>query len=148
MTRYGIRAIKAAVGIPVIANGDITSPEKALEVLSYTAADAVMIGRAAQGRPWIFREINHFMETGRHLPAPGPLEIGDILSGHLRQLYEFYGEYTGVRVARKHIAWYSKRQRNGNVFRQHINRLESAEAQLQYVRDYFAVLSEQQGLAA
>ena len=143
-----IRVIKAAVSIPVIANGDITSPEKALEVLRYTAADAVMIGRAAQGRPWIFREINHFMETGRHLPAPGPLEIGDILTGHLHQLYEFYGEYTGVRVARKHIAWYSKRQRNGNVFRQHINQLESADAQLQYVHDYFALLSEQRELAA
>lgn len=143
-----IRAIKAAVRIPVIANGDINSPEKALEVLRYTAADGVMIGRAAQGRPWIFREISHFMETGRHLPAPGPLEIGKILTGHLGELYEFYGEYTGVRVARKHIAWYSKRQRNGNVFRQHINRLESADAQLQYVRDYFASLSEQREQAA
>jgi tRNA-dihydrouridine synthase B len=142
------RAIKQAVTIPVIANGDITSPEKALAVLRHSAADAVMIGRAAQGRPWIFREINHFMETGQHLPEPGPEEIGAILTGHLCKLYEFYGEYTGVRVARKHIAWYSKRQRNGNVFRQHINRLESADAQLNYVRDYFALLSEQQGLAA
>ena len=143
-----VRSIKAAVKIPVIANGDITSPEKAMAVLRHTGADAVMIGRAAQGRPWIFREINHFMETGQHLPEPGPMEIGAILAGHLRKLYEFYGEYTGVRVARKHIAWYSKRQRNGNVFRQRINELESADAQLRYVHDYFALLSEQQGLAA
>jgi len=142
------RAIKQAVNIPVIANGDITSPEKALEVLRHSAADAVMIGRAAQGRPWIFREINHFMATGQHLPEPAPGEIGAILTGHLRRLYEFYGEYTGVRVARRHIAWYSKRQRNGNLFRQYINQLETADAQLKYVRDYFALLSEQQGLAA
>ena len=143
-----VRAIKQAVHIPVIANGDIDSPEKALAVLNYSAADAVMIGRAAQGRPWIFREINHFMATGQHLPEPGAQEIGAILAGHLRNLYEFYGEYTGVRVARKHIAWYSKRQRNGNVFRQHINQLDSADAQLKYVADYFALLAEQQELAA
>ena len=142
------RAIKQAVSIPVIANGDISSPEKALAVLRHTGADAVMIGRAAQGRPWIFREINYFMATGRHLPEPGPNEIGAILSGHLRKLYEFYGEYSGVRVARKHIAWYSKRQRNGNNFRQHINQLESADAQLDYVCSYFAQLAEQQELAA
>lgn len=85
---------------------------------------------------------------GRHLPEPGPDEIGTILTGHLRKLYEFYGEYTGVRVARKHIAWYSKRQRNGNEFRQHINQLESADAQLNYVHAYFATLAEQQELAA
>ena len=143
-----VRAIKAAVSIPVIANGDITTPEKALEVLRYTAADAVMIGRAAQGRPWIFREISHFMATGRHLPEPSPMAICNILTGHLTNLYEFYGEYTGVRVARKHIAWYSKRQRDGNRFRQHINKLESAATQLDYVRMYFESLAEQQALAA
>jgi tRNA-dihydrouridine synthase B len=143
-----VRAIKAAVSIPVIANGDITTPEKAVDVLRYTAADAVMIGRAAQGRPWIFREINHFMTTGQHLPEPTPVEICSLLTGHLENLYEFYGEYTGVRVARKHIAWYSKGQREGNRFRQNINKLESAGAQLDYVRNYFESLADQQVLAA
>ena len=143
-----VRAIKAAITIPVIANGDITTPEQAVEVLRDTGADAVMIGRAAQGRPWIFREISHFMQTGRRLPEPGPAEICHILTGHLENLYAFYGEYTGVRVARKHIAWYSKGQRDGNTFREQVNRLESAAAQLQFVRDFFARLAERQELAA
>jgi len=143
-----VRAIKAAVSIPVIANGDITSPRKAAEVLRYTQADAVMIGRAAQGRPWIFREITHFLATGEPLPPPAPEEIGRLLAGHLDKLYDFYGEYTGVRVARKHIAWYSKGQPGGNHFRQHINQAESADEQLNHVRDYFALLTEQEALAA
>ncbi len=143
-----VRAIRAAAGIPVIANGDIATPEQAVEVLRYTGADAVMIGRAAQGRPWIFREISHFMQTGRRLPEPGPAEISRILTGHLERLYAFYGEYTGVRVARKHIAWYSKGQREGNAFREQINRLESATAQLQFVHDFFARLADRQELAA
>jgi len=142
------RAIKAAVAIPVIANGDIDSAETARAVLQYTAADAVMIGRAAQGQPWLFRDIVHYLETGRHLPGPEPQEICRILTGHLDNLYRFYGEYTGVRVARKHIAWYSKGQRDGNAFRQHIYRLESSAAQLKCVREYFDRLGEQQGLAA
>ena len=142
------RAIKATVSIPVIANGDITSPEKAVAVFEQTAADAVMIGRAAQGRPWIFREIAHFMATGEHLPEPAPAEICRVLTGHLENLYSFYGEYTGVRMARKHIAWYSKHQRDGNRFRQRINRTETAAEQLDYVNAYFAVLTEQQELAA
>jgi len=142
------RAIKAAVSIPVIANGDITTPERAAEVLRVTGADAVMIGRAAQGRPWIFREITHYMETGKHLPEPAPAEIGAILTGHLNNLYAFYGEYTGVRMARKHIAWYSKHQRDSNHFRAQINRTASAVTQLAYVRDYFHRLSEQPELAA
>ena len=143
-----VRSIKSAIAIPVIANGDITTPEKAIAVLRHTGADAVMIGRAAQGRPWIFREISHFMATGEHLPEPTPAEICSILIGHLSNLYAFYGEYTGVRVARKHIAWYSKGQRAGNAFRQHINVLESAEAQLEYVQTFFSRLMEQRVLAA
>ena len=142
------RAIKAAVSIPVVANGDIDSAETAQAVLQYTAADAVMIGRAAQGRPWLFRDIDHYLKSGRHLPGPGPQEVCEILSGHLDNLYHFYGEYTGVRVARKHIAWYSNGQRDGNAFRQMIYRLDSAAAQLQSVREYFDRLGEQQGLAA
>ena len=141
-------AIKAAVSIPVIANGDITSPWKAAEVLRTSQADAVMIGRAAQGRPWVFREIVHFLATGELLPPPAPAEIGRVLSGHLRNLYAFYGEYTGVRVARKHIAWYSKGQPGGNRFRQQINQAETVEEQLRQVDDYFALLSEQKALAA
>jgi tRNA-dihydrouridine synthase B len=143
-----VRAIKAAVSIPVIANGDITTPRKAAEVLCYTQADAIMIGRAAQGRPWIFREINHFLAAGELLPNPNPAEIGGILAGHLIKLYDFYGEYTGVRIARKHIAWYSKGQAGGNRFRQQINQAESAGEQLRHVGDYFAMLTEQKDLAA
>ena len=143
-----VRLIKSAVSIPIIANGDIRTPERAVEVLQHTGADAVMIGRAAQGRPWIFREIAHYMATGQHLPAPAPAAICAILMAHLENLYAFYGEYTGVRVARKHIAWYSKGQRDGNPFRQHINQLESADAQLAYVRAYIERLTEQQVLAA
>ncbi len=143
-----VRAIKAAVGMPVIANGDISTPERALQVLRETGVDAVMIGRAAQGRPWIFREIDHYMQTGQRLPEPSAAEIGAMLAGHLENLYAFYGEYTGVRVARKHIAWYSKGQRDGNAFRQQVNRIDSAAAQLRFVRDYFARLAGQQVLAA
>ena len=132
-----IRAIKQAVNIPVIANGDIDSPEKAREVLDFTGVDGIMIGRAAQGRPWIFREIAHFLETGRRLPAPEREQVRDILLQHLENLYSFYGEYTGVRVARKHIAWYSKGIPGGGAFRQHINRVDGSHQQLTATRDFF-----------
>ncbi len=132
-----IKAIKQAVTIPVIANGDITSPEKAQQVLAYTGADAVMIGRAAQGRPWIFREIEHFLASGRHLPEPPVTEVRDILLGHLENLYAFYGEYTGVRMARKHISWYSKGLVASAAFRAAINDVESIDAQLALIREFF-----------
>ena len=101
-----IKAIKQAVSIPIVANGDITSVEKAEEVLSYTGADAIMIGRGAQGRPWIFREINHFLKTGTKMPAPSMNEVRSILIGHVMELHQFYGDYMGVRIARKHVSWY------------------------------------------
>jgi tRNA-dihydrouridine synthase B len=132
-----IRAVKAAVGIPVMANGDITTPEKAKFVLEYTGADAVMIGRAAQGRPWIFREIEHFLLTGAKLPAPEVSEIREVLVGHLHDLYTFYGIERGVRVARKHISWYTKGLKNSAVFRARMNTLEGAQAQLAAVAEFF-----------
>ena len=132
-----IAAVKAAVSIPVIANGDIATPEKARDVLSYTGADAVMIGRAAQGRPWLFREIEHFLRTGERLPPPEVNEILDVLLRHVYELYEFYGEYTGVRVARKHISWYTKGLAGSAQFRHGMNMLESSAQQLQAVRDFF-----------
>jgi tRNA-dihydrouridine synthase B len=143
-----IRDVKRAVSIPVIVNGDITGPEKARQVMEQTGADALMIGRAAQGRPWIFREIEHYMSTGSLLPAPGLEEVHSIVIEHLHNLYEFYGEYTGVRMARKHIAWFSKGQPNSAEFRQRINRVESGEAQLSMTRKYFNVLQAESGLAA
>ena len=143
-----IRAIKASIAIPVIANGDITSPEKARFVLDHTGADAVMIGRAAQGRPWIFREIDHFLNTGEYLPEPSLEEIRDILLNHLENLYAFYGEDTGVRVARKHIAWYSKGQPDGARFRARMNRTENVNEQLDITRDFFDRLINDEELAA
>jgi tRNA-dihydrouridine synthase B len=143
-----IAAIKAAIGIPVIANGDITTPEKARHVQTVSGADAVMIGRAAQGRPWIFREIDHFLQTGEKLPEPTLEEVRDILIGHLHNLYDFYGEYTGVRMARKHISWYSKGQRHGGAFRQAVTRLEEAGQQLSMVENFFAQLIDNREIAA
>ncbi len=132
-----IRAIKAAVKIPVIANGDITSPEKAKYVLNHTGADGVMIGRAAQGNPWIFREIAHYWATGAKLAAPSVIEVRDTLLEHLENLYAFYGEHTGVRVARKHISWYSKGLVGGAAFRHGVNRVETVAEQLSLTRDFF-----------
>lgn len=133
-----IAAVKAAVNIPVVANGDITSPEKARYVLEYTKADAVMIGRAAQGRPWIFREIDHFLKTGTHLAPPTPGEIHTLLVGHMHELYAFYGEQTGVRVARKHISWYTKGLPGSAMFRHAMNQLETTREQLDAAEDFFA----------
>ncbi|MFO1379713.1 MAG: tRNA dihydrouridine synthase DusB [Chitinivorax sp.] len=132
-----IRAVKAEARIPIIANGDIDSPHKAREVLQVTGADAIMIGRAAQGRPWIFRETAHFLATGELLPPPQVSEIKQVLLEHMHEHYDFYGEYSGVRIARKHIAWYTKGLRDSNEFRQAMYRLESSTAQLAAIRDYF-----------
>ncbi|HFD80790.1 MAG TPA: tRNA dihydrouridine synthase DusB [Gammaproteobacteria bacterium] len=143
-----IRLVKQQVDLPVIANGDITSPERAREVLDYTGADAVMIGRAAQGRPWIFREVVHYLSTGELLPEPGIEEIRNIMTQHLDQLYAFYGEHTGVRVARKHIAWYSKGQRDGAAFRHRINRVQSSSEQMRLTHAFFDGLAGTQGMAA
>ena len=133
-----IAAVKANVNIPVIANGDITTPEKVKYVLAQTGADAVMIGRAAQGRPWLFREIEHFLCTGVHLPAPEVGEIHRVLVAHVQELYGFYGEHTGLRVARKHISWYTKGLVGSALFRHHMNQLESPVEQLSAVDDFFA----------
>lgn len=132
-----IATIKQAIRIPVIANGDITTPEKAQQVLEKTGADGIMVGRAAQGRPWIFREIEHYLRTGEHLPEPTVGEVRDILIGHLHQLYDFYGEHTGVRMARKHISWYSKGLRHGGAFRQAVNRADSIDEQLTMTEEFF-----------
>ncbi|HEY6043676.1 MAG TPA: tRNA dihydrouridine synthase DusB [Nitrosospira sp.] len=136
-----IAAVKAAVKIPVIANGDITTAEKARQVLEHTRADAVMIGRAAQGRPWIFREINHYLANGAHLPLPEVAEIHRVLISHLRELYDFYGEYSGVRVARKHISWYTKGLMGSATFRHAMNQLQTADQQLSAVNEFFSELA-------
>ena len=135
-----IRAVKQSVSIPVTANGDIDSPEKAKFVLDYTGCDAVMIGRAAQGRPWIFREINHYLETGRHLVAPTYEEIHAIATGHLRQLHDFYGDYKGVRIARKHIGWYLASLPGGKELRHGMNMIEDTAAQIAALDQFFAQL--------
>ena len=136
-----IAEVKSRVTIPVIANGDIDSPEKAREVLDRTRADALMIGRAAQGRPWIFREIQHYLAHGRHLPAPPITEIRNVLIRHLNDLYAFYGEEAGVRVARKHIGWYVKGLAGAAEFRRAMNALETAHQQLAAVESFLAGLA-------
>ena len=133
-----IALIKQQAGIPIVANGDIDSPEKALAVIRYTGADAVMIGRAAQGRPWIFRQIAHYLQTGELLPDPSETEIAKWLTDHLHDHYRFYGEVSGVRIARKHIGWYLKGLPGAKIFRDALNRLESTEDQLRAIEQFFA----------
>ncbi|HEV8694017.1 MAG TPA: tRNA dihydrouridine synthase DusB [Lysobacter sp.] len=135
-----IAAIKSRLSIPVIANGDIDSPQKAAFVLAHTGVDAVMIGRAAQGRPWIFHEVAHHLATGEVLPEPSLQEVRDILLGHLEHLHAFYGEPAGVRIARKHLGWYAKDRPENAAFRAVVNQAESAEAQLSLTRAYFDAL--------
>ncbi|WP_349676748.1 MULTISPECIES: tRNA dihydrouridine synthase DusB [unclassified Thalassolituus] len=132
-----IRTIKNSVSIPVFANGDITSARKAAEVLHYTGADGVLIGRAAQGQPWIFREVAHYLSTGEELPSPPLAETEQILLNHLQDLHDFYGEYLGVRIARKHVSWYLQRQQDSNEFRSRFNGLQSAAEQVEAVQQWF-----------
>jgi tRNA-dihydrouridine synthase B len=137
-----IAAVKAAVRVPVVANGDITTPEKARDVLAYTQADAIMIGRAAQGRPWIFREVAHFLATGTHLAPPLVAEVKRLLLDHLQDHYGLYGEFTGVRSARKHIGWYVHRLPGAADFRARMNTIEDCTVQLAAVARYFDELAQ------
>jgi len=137
-----IASIKQSVSIPVLANGDVDSPQKAKFVLDYTKCDGLLIGRSAQGRPWIFREIAHYLATGETLSAPDAAEVCGILCGHLDALYAFYGEQQGVRIARKHLGWYAKDRPQNAAFRAVANRADCAEQQLRLTRDYFAALSQ------
>lgn len=144
-----IAAVKSRAKIPIIANGDIDSPQKAKQVLDLTGADAVMIGRAAQGWPWIFRETDHYLRTGTVLAPPSRNEIRDTLLEHLQNLYAFYGEYAGVRIARKHIGWYCKSQPQGALFRQRVNVVEDAREQLAATKQFFdEMYSDVIGVAA
>ena len=138
-----IAAVKQAINIPLIANGDITTPEKARFVLQQTGADAVMIGRAAQGRPWIFREIEHYLKTGTHLPPPKVSEIHRVMLEHLHDLYRFYGDLTGMRMARKHISWYTKGLVGSANFRHNMNQLQTIELQLAAINEFFSELQQQ-----
>jgi tRNA-dihydrouridine synthase B len=140
-----ITAVKAALHIPVVANGDIDSPEKARAVLARTGADAVMIGRAAQGRPWIFREVAHFLATGTHLAAPLVAEVKRLLLDHLQDHYTLYGEFTGARTARKHIGWYVRSLPGGEAFRARMNAVDDCAAQLNAVADFFDDLGARMG---
>jgi tRNA-dihydrouridine synthase B len=135
-----IAAVKAAVRIPVVANGDIASPERARDVLAWTGADAVMVGRAAQGRPWIFREITHFLATGTQLAPPLVAEVQRALVAHLQDHYALYGEFTGVRSARKHIGWYVRDLPEGEAFRMEMNAIEDCGEQVAAVQRFFDAL--------
>jgi tRNA-dihydrouridine synthase B len=137
-----IAAVKSRVGIPVVANGDVDGPEKAKQVLEETQADAIMIGRAAQGRPWIFREIAYYLESGQKLPPPEVSEVRRLLLDHVNELHAFYGEPSGVRLARKHVCWYTRELAGSVAFRQSMNRLETASEQMAAVDAFFAQLAE------
>ena len=143
-----IAAIRDAIRIPLLANGDIDTPQKAAQVLQATGADAVMIGRAAQGRPWIFREIAHYLATGETLAPPGSEDVRDILVGHLEDLYRFHGESAGVRIARKHLGWYARDRPENAAFRSVVNNTECASTQLRLTRDYFDHLANSHPIAA
>ena len=132
-----IANIVASVEIPVLANGDINTPQQAQQVLQLTNADGIMIGRAAQGNPWIFRQIKHYLDTGEELALPTAVEKADVLKWHLQNLYELYGEYSGVRIARKHIAWYCKGKKHAAEFRSNVYKLESTAEQLDQVDAFF-----------
>lgn len=143
-----IAAVKQSVKIPVLANGDISSPEKAEKVLVHTGCDGIMIGRGAHGRPWIFRDINHFLQTRELLPPPSFSETASVLHGHLEDLYEFYGEFQGLRFARKHFGWYAEHLPGGAVTSRHFNALETPALQQAFVREYFGRLIEGEVRAA
>jgi tRNA-dihydrouridine synthase B len=143
-----IARIKTAVSIPIIANGDITTPEKSLEVLRLSEADALMIGRATRGRPWIFRELNHFFKTGQEIAPLENADVRDIMLGHLNDLYQFYGETTGVRVARKHLTWYCAGLNNAEAFRSQVVRVETASEQIHLTRRFFGHGVEDEHMAA
>ena len=143
-----IAEVKTRIRIPLIANGDIATPQIARAVLDYTGADAIMIGRAAQGKPWLFREMNHYLTTGELLPAVSGHEISALLLRHMGELHDFYGEQMGVRIARKHIGWYCKTRPGSEHFRQYINGVEQAEQQLAAVADWFINNNDNENLAA
>ncbi|OZB03802.1 MAG: tRNA dihydrouridine synthase DusB [Idiomarina sp. 34-48-12] len=136
-----IRAIKNAVTIPVVANGDITTPEKAKQVLEYTGADAIMVGRGAQGNPWLFREIAHYLATGEQLPPPSIDEVCDVVLRHVRNLHQHYGDYSGVRIARKHVGWYLQQQQPASAFRREFVSIEDANEQLKALTKFFATVN-------
>jgi tRNA-dihydrouridine synthase B len=143
-----IAEVKASVGIPVFANGDITTPEKAQQVLAHTSADGLLIGRGAQGRPWIFREILHYLETGEHHPIPALDEVEQILTEHLAELHSFYGEKMGVRIARKHVGWYLQAHDESKQFRKRFNAIEEAREQQDSIEQHFARLRNEEEFAA
>ena len=132
-----VALLKSAVNIPVIANGDISTPEYAEEVLAKTNVDGLMIGRAAQGNPWIFREIRHYLKTGEKLAPPTSAERLTVLLNHIENLYEFYGEYSGIRIARKHISWYCKTTNNNKAFTAMVNKAETTSEQTRIITEYF-----------